>query len=140
MNRLNSLVYGALLTVLALGLRVVPLPAQTVLDSADALKSIRIQNLQASPSMVTGVVANHSPHEIREIEILVQYHWLWANEFKPGDQPPGRAAFIKLDKALEPGQSMEFRYEPTPPLTARKDGRFAPEVSIAGFTVVVPGS
>lgn len=140
MNLRKSLLYGALLTFLGLPVGIRPVPAQTVLNSAEALKTVRIQNLRASPTEVTGVVANHSPHEIRNIEILVQYHWLWTNEFKPGEQSPGRAAVIKLDKELQPGQSTDFRYEPTPPLTARKDGRFDPEVSISGFTVVIPGT
>ena len=114
--------------------------AQTVLSSSDAAKTVSIKDLNATPSAVSGVVANHSPHAIRDIEILVQYHWLWGNEFKPGRQPPGESTIIKLDKELKPGESAAFQHVPAPPLPERKDGRFTLEVTVAGFTVVIPAT
>lgn len=137
MRRLHALLWLAL-TVLTLSVGATVVAAQTVLSSSDAAKSVTIQELKATTSLVSGVVANHSPHAIRNIEILVQYHWLWQSEFKPGPQSPGQAALIRVDKDVQPGQSVAFRYTPAPPLPERRDGRFEPEVTIAGFTVVVP--
>ena len=71
-------------------------------------------------------------------ELLVEYHWLWAKEFSPGTNPPGRAAYVKLHKEIQPGESISFTYHPQPPLPGGKNGRFMPEVSPAGFTVVLP--
>jgi len=140
MNHLHALLWTAV-TGLAVSLGATTVvPAQTVLSAGDAAKSVTIQDLKATTSLVSGVVANHSPHAIRDIDILVQYHWLWENEFKPGQQPPGQAALVRLEKDLQPGQSVSFRYTPAPPLPERNDGRFEPEVTIAGFTVVVPAS
>ena len=112
--------------------------AQTVLAKDEASKAVTIRNLSATPSKVTGEIVNMSPHLIRDIELLVQYHWLWNNEFKPGQESPGRAVFVKLDKEIAPGKSVPFEYTPPSPLPARNDGQFKPEVSIAGFTTVVP--
>jgi hypothetical protein len=138
-SRLHPLLFVAA-TILAFSSGAGVVSAQTVLSSSEAAKTVSIKDLNATPSAVSGVVANHSPHAIRDIEILVQYHWLWGNEFKPGRQPPGESTIIKLDKELKPGESVIFRHVPAPPLPERKDGRFTLEVTVAGFTVVIPAT
>lgn len=95
-----------------------------------------IEKLNIQPGGVSGVVVNRSPHVIRDAEIMVQYHWLWENEFKPGANPPGETVFVRLPDELKPGDSAPFRHTTTPP--DRKDGRLVPQVTVAGFTVVVP--
>jgi hypothetical protein len=112
--------------------------AQRVLSPEEAAKVVPIKNLNATPTEVSGVIVNNTPHIIRDIEVLIEYHWLWANEFKPGPESPGHSAIVKLDKELAPGESTTFRYVPNPPLPNRQDGRFEPEVVVAGFTTVVP--
>jgi len=112
--------------------------AQTVLAKDEASKAVAIQNLNVAGSKITGDMVNMTPHFIRDVELLIQYHWLWKNEFKPGENSPGRAVFVPLNKEIGPGKSMPFEYTPAPPLPARNDGEFQPEVSIAGFTTVVP--
>jgi hypothetical protein len=125
------------LVALAVSLNTAPVRAQTVLTSEQAAKSVAIENLNVSASAVSGVVANRSPHTIRDVEVRVQYHWLWQNEFKPGTDSPGQTAIVRLENELKPGQSMTFRHALTP-IADRKDGRFAPEVNVAAFTVVIP--
>jgi len=111
--------------------------AQRLLSPEEA-KSVALKDLKADASEVSGVIVNNTSNTIREIEVLIQYHWLWANEFKPGLESPGRVASLKLDKDLLPGESTTFRYVPNPPLPNRQDGRFDPEVAVAGFTIVIP--
>ena len=111
--------------------------AQTLLSSEEAARSVAIDNLTTSASGVNGVVVNKTPHVVRNVDVVVQYHWLWNNEFKPGADSPGQTVVLRIDNELQPGQSAPFRHS----LSAggdRKDGRFAPEVMIGGFTVVVP--
>ena len=110
---------------------------QTVLAPQEAARIIRIQDLKATPSLISGVIVNNSPHIVRDIELLIEYHWLWANEFKPGVESPGRVVTFKLDKELKPGQSTDFRYTPDAPLSARNDGQYDPEVTVASFTTVI---
>jgi hypothetical protein len=114
--------------------------AQTVLTQEEAGKAVTIRDLNATTSSITGVVVNNTPHLIRDVEVLVEYHWLWANEFKPGPVSPGHSAVVKLDKDIPAGQTGAFRYTPDPPLATRKDGQYDPEVRIAGFTTVIPGT
>jgi hypothetical protein len=114
--------------------------AQKVLTHEEADKMVSIKDLKATASSVTGVVVNNTPHIIRDIEIAIEYHWMWANEFKPGPVAPGRAVTIRLDKELRPGESTTFRYVPDPPLENRKDGQYDIEAVVAGFTSVIPAT
>lgn len=112
--------------------------AQTVLEPAQAAQSVAIGNVQVNANNVSGEIVNRSPHIVRNVELMFQYHWLWKNEMKPGDDSPGRSVLITLDRELKPGESASFSFRPDPPLPSRNDGHFMPEVSLAGFAVVIP--
>jgi hypothetical protein len=112
--------------------------ADIVLEQQEAAKILSLRNLTATPSLVSGEIVNQTPHTVRDIELLIQFHWLWKNEFKPGPESPGRTDILKIAKELKPGESTAFRYIPNPPLPDRNDGWFEPEVTIGGFTVVTP--
>ena len=124
--------------VLAIAFSAAVATAQQRLDRDLAQRSISLKDLRTAPAEISGTVVNNTPHIVRDIEILVQYHWLWNNEFKPGVDNVGRTASIKLDKPLKAGEAASFRYVPDPPLPARTDGHFEIEVSLGGFTVVIP--
>ena len=115
-----------------------PANALTFLTEQEAEKTVGIQYTTDSHQVISGKIINKSSHAIRDPELLVEYHWLWAKEFSPGKNPPGRAAYVKVEKEIQPGASASFTYRPQPPLPDRKDGRFIPEVSPAGFSVVEP--
>ncbi|HEY7169103.1 MAG TPA: hypothetical protein VIB79_31400 [Candidatus Binatia bacterium] len=115
----------------------VPVLAQTVLTDREAAKVLRFERLNATQTRVSGVITNTSPHRVKDVELLVQYHWLWNNERHPGQDSPGRVFTVKLDKELAPGETAPFSYTP-PQLPNRTDGTFMPEVDIASFTVLIP--
>ena len=139
MRSLRYLIFGAIaLSILSFQPQFAI--GQQVLTPGEAAQSVVIKDLQTTPSEVTGVIVNNTQHTIRDIELLIEYHWLWANEFKPGMDSPGRVANVRIDRALSPGESTTFRYVPNPPLPNRQDGRFNPEVAVAGFTRVIPAT
>jgi hypothetical protein len=115
----------------------VPISGQTVLTSGQASKTLSFENLNMTPPRISGTITNRSPHTIKDIELLIQHHWLWRNERNPGQDSPGRAAFVKLGGQLEPGQSRSFAFTPEHQLPSRNDGQFMTEVDVAAFTVVV---
>src|SRR5918996_4279567 len=128
----------AIITVFFLSSWFSPANALTFLTEKEAAKTVAIQYTTDNHHLICGKIINQSSHAIRDPEVLVEYHWLWAKEFNPSDNPEGRTAYIKLEKEIPPGASEFFTYRPQPPLPDRNDGRFMPEVSPAGFTVVVP--
>lgn len=112
--------------------------AQMVTTPTGVADTLEIRNVNVKDHVINGEVVNKSSHMIRNVELLFQYHWLWKNEFKPGDDPPGRAFYIVLDREIRPGESVSFKFVPEPPLPSRSDGEFMTEVSLAGFSEVIP--
>ena len=85
---------------------------------------------------VSGEVVNKSSATLRDVQLLILYSWLWKNEFHPGQDDPGRAVYLTVDKEIPPGQSAQFNYKPSPPLPERKDGYFDISTKVVGFTQV----
>ena len=112
--------------------------ATSVLTEQEAAKTLKIQYIVDKHEVISGKIINESAHAIKDPELLVEYHWLWAKEFRPGQHSPGRAAYVQLNKEIQPGESVDFTYRPQPSLPNRHDGSFMPEVSPAGFSTVVP--
>lgn len=111
--------------------------AETVLSSQEASRVLSFEKLDVNPSRISGVIANKTPHTIKDIQLMVQYHWLWKDERNPGKDSPGRTVIIPLKEQLEPGESQRFSYTPEISLPSRNDGYFMPEVDVAAFTTVI---
>ena len=111
--------------------------AETVLSSQEASRALSFEKLDVNATKISGVIANKTPHTIKDVQLMIQYHWLWKDEQNPGQDSPGRTVIIPLNEQLEPGESHSFSYTPQFSLPARNDGYFMPEVDVAGFTTVV---
>jgi len=111
--------------------------AETVLSSQEVSRALSFEKLDVKPSKISGVIANKTPHMIKDVQLMIQYHWLWKDERNPGHDSPGRTVIIPLNEQLEPGESQPFSYTPQFSLPSRSDGYFMPEVDVAAFTTVV---
>jgi hypothetical protein len=135
---MKTSVIGIALLSAALIAAATPLEAQLVSTKTALGDRLEIRNVYVKDNVITGEVTNRSPRTVRNVELLFQYHWLWRNEFKPGENNPGNAFYVVLDREIRPGESASFRFAPDPPLPSRNDGEFMTEVSIAGFSEVIP--
>ena len=88
----------------------------------------------ADDGTVSGLVVNRSGQVLRDVRLLINYEWLWKNEFRPGTDSPGRADYYTLPQEIPPGGSVRFTYRPEEPLSRRSDGRFETSVHVAGLT------
>ena len=109
----------------------------SILSPDLAAQALSIENLNVDPQRITGIIVNKTPHRIQDVELAIQYHWLWRNERNPGKDPPGRTVFIRFTEVLDPGKPHRFVYTPDFQLPSRSDGHFMPEITVAGFTTVV---
>lgn len=114
-----------------------PINAETVLTNQEAARALSLENLEVSQAKIAGRVTNKTPHTIKDVQLMIQYHWLWLNEQNPGQDSPGRTVIIPLNEQFEPGESHSFSYTPQFALPSRNDGYFMPEVDVAGFTTIV---
>jgi hypothetical protein len=116
-----------------------PIPAQVKIASNEAgASAVEIRNVTSTNDMITGEVVNKSKYNLRNVELLLQYHWLWANEMHPGTFSQGRSVYLTINQEIRPGERAHFEYRPDPPLSSRADGHYMSEVSLAGFSQVIP--
>ena len=103
-----------------------------------AANVVEIRNVVVNKDAISGEIVNKSPYPLRNVELLLQYHWLWANETKPGAISPGRSVYVPVNQEIRPGERATFSYSPDPPLPSSPAGRYMPEISLAGFSQVIP--
>jgi hypothetical protein len=130
---------AALLSVLA-GAAVVPaadLP--NVVATGELARYVAVRDVNETDGAVSGVVQNTSDRPLRNIELRVEHRWLWANEFRPGEDTMSRSSTVIVPGELPPGGSARFSYRPDPPLPVRSDGRFQTVVEVKGLTRMEAG-
>ncbi len=125
---------GVFFTALTLPVRVA-VPA-TLLSADQVAEVVSVRDVTIKEGEVSGEVVNKSQRLVREVQLQIQYTWLWNNEFHPGQDDPGRTVYYTVEREIQPGQSMRFVYKPSPPLPSRTDGVFETKVTVAGFAEV----
>jgi hypothetical protein len=115
---------------------IAPLATAATVEIADDDKSaaIGVADVGRHGDVVVGTLMNRGDEEVRDIRILIDMAFLWANEFKPGDDSPGRSAVMTVAGPIAPHGRLQFEFTPNPPLPARTDGRYAePQVRVLGY-------
>jgi hypothetical protein len=103
----------------------------------DTSSELEIKDVQvAADGSATGVVQNNSQTAMRDIKLLVKHTWYWRNERNPGEDSPGRSAYVTVPGEIPAGGSMPFSYTAKPPLPQRSDGTFKTTVTVQEFTQV----
>jgi hypothetical protein len=132
------MVHGHTILVLAatviLSSRVGSAWAETIISRQQATQDVLVSDVRAEGGAVSGVVVNNTGHEIQNVKLLVRHDWLWANEFSPGQDSPGRAIVHTIEEDIPPGGQVPFTYHPESPLPQRADGRFQTSVVVLGYT------
>jgi hypothetical protein len=108
--------------------------AETIVSRQQAAQDVLVRDVRAEDGAVSGIVVNNTGHEIQNVKLLVRHDWLWANEFSPGQDSPGRAIVHTLEEDIPPGGQVPFTYHSESPLPQRSDGRFLTSVVVLGYT------
>ena len=125
---------GAFCTALLLPIRVA-IPA-TLLSADQAAEIVSVGDVTVRDGEVSGEVMNKSRTLVREVQLQIQYIWLWNDEYHPRKDDPGRTVYYTVEREIQPGQRERFTYKPSPPLPSRTDGVFETRVTVAGFVQV----
>lgn len=108
----------------------------TIVSGQDAEQYVRVTDLKAQGSVVSGVLQNESPNTLRDVQLLIRRAWIWKNERHPGEDSPGRADFYTVSGEIPPHGTLPFTFR-SAPLPHRSDGRFAePVVQVVGYTEI----
>ena len=104
-----------------------------VVAGNDVGRIATLRNVSIKNGVVSDEVVNNSSDTLRDVVLEIRYTWLWADEFHPGKDDPGRTVYYTAAKEIPPGGSARFDYKPSPPLPERRDGSFVIDVKVAGF-------
>jgi hypothetical protein len=110
--------------------------SETIISGDDPSRLVGLTEVKVNDGAVSGVLVNKSPQPIREVELLIDHAWLWSDERHPGVDNPSRSAYHTVHSEIPPGGTMQFTYQPSPPLPHRTDGHFETSVQIVGLVEV----
>src|SRR6266536_6344083 len=85
---LVSLLFG-----LILALWPKPSFSQSVGSQEQAGSVLAIDKVTVQDGTVVGEIRNKSKNTARDVQLLIRYTWLWANEFHPGKDKPSEAFY-----------------------------------------------
>ena len=131
----SSLLFCLLATALAAPSAALAVDAKIV-TRQDATP-IEVQDLKTgADGSLSGTLHNTSTTVVKDVRLLVKHTWYWNNERHPGDDSPGRSAYVAVPGEIAPGASVPFTYTPNPPLAKRADGTFKTTVGVQEFSQV----
>lgn len=85
---------------------------------------------------IDAAVENLTSAVMQDVKLLVKHTWYWKNERHPGEDNPGRSAYVSVPGEIAPNGSTPFTYTPSPPLPVRSDGHFETTVTVQSFTQI----
>jgi len=130
-----SIIAGSILFVALIGPRFAGSASGAGVDDVGQTR-VALTNTSARDGSVTGEIVNNLPHEVRDVQLLIRHVWHWKNEFRPGTDDPGTAAYYTVEKTIPPRGKVSFTYK-ADGLPKRSDGHFETMVSVAGYAEVI---
>jgi hypothetical protein len=136
----TALAILAVVLLAALGVTTITAAAEdtTVVPGQHLQQIVEVRDVHVAPDQVSGVLVNLSSKLVRNVRVLIDRSWLWADERHAGgtEESPGRAAFYMVPGEIPPGGRLPFTYRSDMPLPQRNDGRFETSVSVIGLEQV----
>jgi len=106
-----------------------------ILPPADMNAAVSLEVIAVGEDgAIEGTLRNNTGRKIGDVEVLVEYAWIWARDFDHGDDDPGWSTTYTLPVELIPGASIPVNIAPLRPLAERDDGHFLITAKVIGFT------
>jgi hypothetical protein len=101
-------------------------------DDMNAAVSLAIEVTE--DGAIEGTMRNNTTRKIGDVEVLVEYAWIWAKNSGVPDATPGWSTTYTLPVELTPGESVPMNLAPLHPLPDRDDGHFLISAKVVGYT------
>ncbi|HTO55253.1 MAG TPA: hypothetical protein VMR50_17855 [Myxococcota bacterium] len=121
---------------LALGVFLAQPPQIVKLEPSRA--QVEVRDVSAQNGVVSGTLLNQTDTPVHDVSLLVQYHYRWPNEFKPGKNDPGRGETIDVPTEIPPGGRVTFSQPSQPPKPLGDGGHFETIVTVIAFEQTLP--
>ncbi|MFT4562711.1 MAG: hypothetical protein ACI9BW_002458, partial [Gammaproteobacteria bacterium] len=93
-------------------------PAVVSLSAIDAAVSLTI--VVGEDGAIEGTMRNNTERKIGDVEILVEYAWIWANDFdRDRAADPGWSMTYTLPVEMVPGSAVPVKIAPLHPMVER---------------------
>jgi hypothetical protein len=107
-------------------------PAVVSLSAIDAAVSLSIE--VGEDGALEGSLRNNTERKIGDVEILVEYAWIWAKDFaRDRADDPGWSMTYTLPVEMAPGSSVPMKIAPLRPLIERDDGHYLISAKVVGY-------
>ena len=110
--------------------------AAALTSDAQVDRSVEVRNVAVSGDTVSGVVANRSSLELREIQLLITDAFVWKDDLHPGSVSPGSSFYFTVPSPVPPGDAIPFSTTLHRPYVDPDLGTFHTTVQPIGFTEV----
>ncbi len=105
-----------------------------LLPLADVANAVSLAIGVAVDGTIAGTMTNHTDRRVGDVEVLVEYAWMWARDGEHDDTGPGWSRVYTLPVTLAPGASAPVNIAPLIPLAERDDGHFLISAKVVGYT------
>jgi hypothetical protein len=107
-------------------------PAVVSISAMDAAVSLSIDVRE--DGAIEGSLRNNTERKIGDVEILVEYAWIWAKDFdRDRVDDPGWSMTYTLPVEMTPGSSVPVNIAPTRALVDRDDGHYLISAKVVGY-------
>lgn len=105
-----------------------------VVRGADMNAAVSLAIEVTEDGAIEGTMRNNTGRKIGDVEVLVEYAWIWAKDFNLPEETPGWSTTYTLPVELTPGESVPMNLPPLRPLPDRDDGHFLISAKVVGYT------
>ena len=134
-TRMPAALFHHLVLILCAGLILaLDAGAASVVQPTDMDAAVSLAIEVADDGTIEGTMRNNTGRKIGDVEVLVEYGWIWARDFAQGDDDPGWSTTYTLPVELLPGASIPVNIAPLHALPDRDDGHFVISAKVVGYT------
>lgn len=101
-----------------------------VVSPATLEQTIAVRQLHWDGERLRGELVNEGEHELRNIELLLRYSWVWHDVRAEHDESPGWAEFRQVQQTIPPGGRIDLAFEPRQAPPTSKDGELLPSARV----------
>lgn len=126
------------MVALALAVSVFLADPPQILKLEPSSARVEVQNAAVDDGTVRGTLVNETETPIKSVTLLVQHHYRWPNEYKPGPVDPGRSESVTVSTEIPPHGRVTFASPVRQPEPVGDGGHFDTTVSVMAFEQVFP--
>ena len=109
---------------------------ETSAGQVDFNAIIQVETERLAPGKLVGKMRNTGPRTVRDIVVLVKHSWVWTKARGDGPDSYSHSEYVRIDRALVPGDQAAFASVHTPVADVPEDANYFSEVKVSELTEI----